>query len=84
MLRYLCRKDRLRTLWIDAICVNQQSASEKATQIPCMQTIFKRAMRVLAYLGSSSTKGNFAPWRNIEHVKSDVLGEMLKLRYYGG
>lgn len=40
-----------RTLWADAICINQNDKDEKALQIPLMTFIFRRASTVLAWLG---------------------------------
>lgn len=43
-----------RTLWADAVCIDQSSDSEKAVQIPLMAQIFCGASRVLAWLGRSA------------------------------
>jgi hypothetical protein len=40
-----------RTLWADAICINQNDNDEKALQIPMMAHIFRGANRVLAWVG---------------------------------
>jgi glycyl-tRNA synthetase beta subunit len=42
------------TIWVDAICINQQDKKEKATQIPLMQEIFSRAKTVVIWLGRAS------------------------------
>jgi hypothetical protein len=65
MLGYLRRQDRLRTLWVDAICLNQQSASEKADQIPRMGFIFRQAMRVVAFLEYPTPRARFSAAREI-------------------
>jgi len=46
--------DRPRTLWVDAICINQADGSEKRTQIPLMRQIFDGATRTLVWLGGST------------------------------
>ncbi|KAK4443098.1 heterokaryon incompatibility protein-domain-containing protein [Podospora aff. communis PSN243] len=38
-------------LWIDAICIDQESAEEKAMQIPLMAEIYGRALGVNVWLG---------------------------------
>lgn len=38
-------------LWADAICINQQDSSEKATQIPLMGKIYSGATTVIGWLG---------------------------------
>lgn len=42
---------RPRKLWADAICINQDKDSEKNHQVPLMRTIFRRAEKVLIWLG---------------------------------
>jgi hypothetical protein len=43
-----------RPLWIDAICIDQQNADEKATQIPLMRQIYTDATFVVVWLGASN------------------------------
>jgi hypothetical protein len=38
-------------LWVDAICINQQDAMEKNTQIPLMRRIYEKAKAVMVWLG---------------------------------
>ncbi|KAJ9607437.1 hypothetical protein H2200_008510 [Cladophialophora chaetospira] len=38
-------------LWIDAICINQESTTEKSSQVQHMGRVYERAQRVLAWLG---------------------------------
>lgn len=40
-----------RTLWIDAICLNQEDKSEKDQQIPRMRDIYRLAHRVVVWMG---------------------------------
>jgi hypothetical protein len=40
-----------RTLWVDAICINQQDVEEKGRQVMAMANIYRRSCRVLAWLG---------------------------------
>ncbi|KAK8054589.1 hypothetical protein PG994_009656 [Apiospora phragmitis] len=55
-LRQLRRDDGVRTLWIDAICIDQSGDREESTrernrQVQLMGRIYQRAARVLAWLG---------------------------------
>lgn len=50
-LRNLRYTDRVRYLWIDAICINQRDQEEKAQQVQMMLTIFQCAKRVVAWIG---------------------------------
>jgi Heterokaryon incompatibility protein (HET) len=48
-------QDRPRTLWVDAVCINQSDESEKSVQIPLMRQIFEGAVRTLVWLGESTS-----------------------------
>ena len=50
-LYHLRYPDRPRTLWIDAICVNQGDLNERSQQVARMADIFTLAERVVAWLG---------------------------------
>ena len=52
-LRHLRDSDDIRTLWIDAICIDQSNIAEKQVQIPLMKEIYSTASRVLVWLGES-------------------------------
>ncbi|KAG0648101.1 Heterokaryon incompatibility protein [Hyphodiscus hymeniophilus] len=43
-----------RTLWIDAICIDQTNALERGQQVQLMSQIYHQAHRVLAYFGEAS------------------------------
>ncbi|KAK4164438.1 heterokaryon incompatibility protein-domain-containing protein, partial [Cladorrhinum sp. PSN259] len=46
------RKDSVtRTVWIDAVCINQDNKNEQGHQVQLMPDIYSRATRVLIYLG---------------------------------
>jgi hypothetical protein len=55
ILLHLRYPDRIRTLWIDAICINQQDGIEKGQQITLMGQIYQQADTVLCWLGELST-----------------------------
>lgn len=50
----LRHKHKKRTLWLDAICINQQHESEQQHQVAIMGEIYGRANRVLIWLGEGS------------------------------
>lgn len=53
-LRHLRWLDHPRTLWADAICINQQDAEEKSVQVQAMGKIYSKAVQVLMWQGEIS------------------------------
>ncbi|KAI4918631.1 hypothetical protein J4E90_003018 [Alternaria incomplexa] len=43
--------DRPRVLWIDAICIDQSSMTERSAQVALMATVYSTAKHNLVYLG---------------------------------
>ena len=52
-LRRLRRRFRTRTLWIDAICINQDDLLERSHQVSFMGEIYRAAIRVCVWLGDA-------------------------------
>ena len=50
LLRLRKQKEQ-RTLWIDAICINQADDEEKNRQVPLMRRIYQSCERVLIWIG---------------------------------
>ena len=44
-------EDRKRTVWIDAICINQSDVLERGHQVSFMRSVYKSAERTLIWLG---------------------------------
>ena len=59
-LPYLRRKDRVRALWIDAICINQNDLEERSRQVERMADIYKLAARVVVWLGPETGTSDHA------------------------
>ncbi|KAM0811959.1 putative WW domain-containing protein [Seiridium cardinale] len=59
-LRHLRYTDRPRTMWIDAICINQDDTEERNEQVHRMGEIFSLAHRVVAWLGPSTPDSQYA------------------------
>jgi hypothetical protein len=47
--------EKPRTLWIDAICINQSDLAERSRQVRFMPLIYERAQMVLVWLGLNGT-----------------------------
>ena len=54
ILRYLRHEHQARTLWIDAVCINQDDTAERNLQVPLMREIYSRAAGVVAWVGEES------------------------------
>ena len=50
-LPYLRDATKPRTLWIDAVCIDQRNSKEKGKQVSRMGEIYKSSSRVLVWLG---------------------------------
>jgi hypothetical protein len=59
-LRHLRYPDRSRTLWIDAICINQGDALERGAQVKRMQKIYQRASLVVLWIGPEQDSSSLA------------------------
>lgn len=59
-LRSLRYNDKSRTMWIDAICIDQSNDEEKSVQVGRMGEIFRRATRVVVWLGPEENDSNHA------------------------
>jgi hypothetical protein len=55
-LRHLRYAKQKRTLWIDAICIDQMNVREKNQQVQLMRDIYKKARRTLIWLGRGTEK----------------------------
>ncbi|KAF8846605.1 HET-domain-containing protein, partial [Acephala macrosclerotiorum] len=53
-LRHLRHNDRSRTLWVDAVCINQQDVLERNSQVLLMGKIYETAASVIIWLGEST------------------------------
>jgi hypothetical protein len=62
-----------RTLWIDAICINQSDLLERGQQVQLMATIYASASQVLVWLGDSQDFDDafhdfFEAFETIRHI----------------
>jgi hypothetical protein len=68
-LRALRHKRSLRTLWIDAICINQEDWEEKSQQVSKLRKIYAMASKVCIWLGEADDDSKIA----IDFIKHSVL-----------
>ncbi len=50
-LKRLRHRDKVRTLWADAICINQADTKERSHHVAFMHLVYETAETVLAYIG---------------------------------
>ncbi|KAM5350261.1 hypothetical protein ACJ41O_006766 [Fusarium nematophilum] len=49
-----------KTIWVDAVCINQADTKEKSDQVQHMRSVYELADQVLAYLGEEAEDSNLA------------------------
>lgn len=74
-LQHLRKKLGNFTIWVDAICINQDDSSEKSQQIPLMGEIYSKSTAVYIWLG----KGDQASNRAMRYLASAGL-----VQYFDG
>jgi hypothetical protein len=47
------RLDKVRTIWVDALCIDQKNTIERGSQVQMMGQIYRNASRVLVWLGEA-------------------------------
>ncbi|CAG9984884.1 unnamed protein product [Clonostachys byssicola] len=47
-------QQKVQTLWVDAVCINQEDVEERTSQVRMMTKIYKEAQEVLMWLGEDS------------------------------
>lgn len=68
-LRRLRKAKDIRTIWIDALCINQNDTVEKGHQVALMGYIYKQASRVYLWLGDyTNTPNTFRDTQSIEEA----------------
>jgi hypothetical protein len=67
-LRYL-RERKVKRLWVDYVCINQESKPERSEQVRIMSDIYRDAKRVLVWLG----EGDDSVRKTVTWMKSNLL-----------
>ena len=68
-LRSLRLSEEGRTIWVDAICVDQSNLEERSQQIQFMATIYKEAEKVIIWLGDAD---------DLDRIAFVALSEIVK------
>jgi hypothetical protein len=83
-----------RTLWIDALCINQADNAEKAVQVTLMGMIYSKAKRVAVWLGPPSSDSHLAmtslgglrkikDLQNISGETNKAIGNLFSRPWFG-
>ncbi|KAI1366020.1 heterokaryon incompatibility protein-domain-containing protein [Xylaria arbuscula] len=70
-LRYLRHRSDSRTLWIDAICINQADKAEQSAHVAEMGEIYRSASQVIAWLGPAEDDSDQAV-NLLEYIASQI------------
>lgn len=68
-LKYLRLRNQIRTLWVDAICINQDDPEERNHQVQMMSRVYTRANEVCVWLGEHTDDSKIA----IDFIREDIL-----------
>ncbi|KAI0099905.1 heterokaryon incompatibility protein-domain-containing protein [Nemania sp. FL0031] len=68
-LKYLRLPDKTRTLWIDAICINQEDHEERNHQVQMMSRVYTRAKEVCIWLGEDTDQSKTA----IDFIHQEIM-----------
>ncbi|KAK7703391.1 hypothetical protein SLS64_009060 [Diaporthe eres] len=68
-LKYLRHRDTVRTLWIDAICIDQDNPGERNHQVQMMSRIYTRAREVCVWLGDGDSSSKIA----IDFITKEIM-----------
>lgn len=63
---------RGKWFWMDAVCIDQKNAKEKATQVAMMGEIFSRADAVVVWLGDDTTDLDNFVWMHTTFLKAAI------------
>ncbi|KAI1120019.1 heterokaryon incompatibility protein-domain-containing protein [Nemania abortiva] len=77
-LRHLRRPTHISVLWVDALCIDQDNAKEKESQIPLMGLLYSKAASVLMWLEDDEAEGRPA-LESLVHLQDPsktLLGRM--------
>jgi Heterokaryon incompatibility protein (HET) len=59
-LRHVRSESEMKTLWIDAVCIDQRNDVEKADQVRKMLEVYRSAEQVLVWLGPNADNSDLA------------------------
>src|SRR5579859_2365609 len=76
-LHHLRFEDQDRILWIDAICIDQGNVEERGHQVRQMADIYKKAERVIIWLGPATHETNVV-MRSMKEMQDESINYAYK------
>lgn len=76
ILRYLRKENDTITLWVDQLCIDQTSTSDKSSQVELMGNVYTRARNTVIWLGKDSGKEAFKALRKLARDTAGVRPEL--------
>lgn len=73
-LKSLRDKENPLSLWIDALCINQEDLFERCHQVSKMSSIYRGAMKVLVWLGKAENNSNIL-FDLLQKIERDFNGD---------
>ncbi|KAK8085470.1 hypothetical protein PG997_006741 [Apiospora hydei] len=64
--------EKPRTLWVDAVCINQMDNSERSQQVSAMGQVYRGAKRVVIYLGAAFPRSTKTAYDLIEKCAAEA------------
>ena len=80
-LRALRREKGSRTLWVDALCIDQSSISERNHQVPMMDKIYQESTEVCVWLGEATSE-HVQAIRFINQINVDTCDNLARDKKY--
>ncbi|KAH8808691.1 heterokaryon incompatibility protein-domain-containing protein, partial [Xylogone sp. PMI_703] len=66
---HLRETNSTRIIWIDAVCINQNDIEERNSQVSQMGAIYRKAWRVVTWLGPEDPSTELGVWALNNHTK---------------
>ena len=67
--------DRIRTLWIDSMCINQADLDERAQQVALMADVYRNSKGNLIYLGEGDDKATDLALKDLNAILKEMYEE---------
>ncbi|KAK1840266.1 ankyrin and het domain protein [Colletotrichum chrysophilum] len=68
-----------RTIWADALCINQQDTDERSSQVSIMALVYWNSHKLAIWLGPDPDKQATAAFEALKPISQATCGKTLKL-----